>query len=63
MSSVTHPLQHFSRTDQHDGKISVAGRNITNPGFADDIDALVEKELELEVLVKCLDKTCTRYKM
>ena len=41
MSSVTHPLQHFSRTDHsdaledHDGKISIGGRNITNLRFAD----------------------------
>ena len=43
MSSVTHPLQHFSLTDhvsvleEHDGKVSIGGRNITNLRFADDI--------------------------
>ena len=65
MSSVTHPLQHFSRTDleEHDGKVSIGGRNITNLRFADDIDALAEEEQELESLVDSLDKTCTRYKM
>ena len=68
-SSVTHPLQHFSRTDhvwgleEHDGKVSIGGRNITNLRFADDIDALAEEEQELEALVERLDKTCTRYKM
>ena len=69
MSSVTHPLQHFSRTDlsdaleEHDGKVSIGGRNITNLRFVDDIDALAEEEQELEALVESLDKTCTRYKM
>ena len=44
-------------------KISIGGRNITNPRFADDIDALAEEEQELEALIESLDKTCTRYKM
>ena len=49
MSSVTHPLQHFSRTDMSDaleeldGKVSIGGRNITNLRFADDIDAVAEE--------------------
>ena len=41
----------------------IGDRNITNLRFADDIDALAEKEQELEALVESLDKTCTRYKM
>ena len=49
--------------EEHDGKVSVGGRNITNLRFADDIDALAEEEQELEALVESLDKTCTRYKM
>ena len=49
--------------EEHDGKVSIVGRNITNLRFADDIDALAEEEQELEVLVESLDKTCTRYKM
>ena len=49
--------------EEHDGKVSIGGRNITNLRFADDIDALAEEEQELEVLVESLDKTCTRYKM
>ena len=49
--------------EEHDGKISIGGRNITNLRFADDIDALAEVEQELEALVESLDKTCTRYKM
>ena len=48
--------------EEHDGKVSIGRRNITNR-FADDIDALAEKEQELEALEESLDKTCTRYKM
>ena len=68
MSSVTHPLQYLSRTDmfdaleEHDGKVSIGGRNITNLRFADDKDAVAEEEQELEALVVSLDKICTRYK-
>ena len=66
MSSITHPLQHFSRTDhvqcpeEHDGKVSIGGTNITNLQLADDIDALAEEEQEIEALVDDLDKTCIR---
>ena len=49
--------------EDHDDKISIGGRNITDLRFADDIDALAEEELELEALVESLDKTCSRYKM
>ena len=49
--------------EEHDGKVSIGGRNITNFRFADDIDALAEEEQELEALVESRDKTCTRYKM
>ena len=49
--------------EEHDGKVSIGGRNITNLRFADDMDALAEEEQELEALVESLDKTCTRYKM
>ena len=45
--------------EEHDGKVGIGGRNITNLRFADDIDALAEEEQELEAL----DTTCTRYKM
>ena len=41
--------------EEHDGKVSIGGRNITNLRFADDIDALAEEEQEQEA--------CTRYKM
>ena len=43
MSSVSHPLYHFSRRimsdvlEDHDGKVSNGGRNVTNLQFADDI--------------------------
>ena len=49
--------------EEHDGKVSIGGRNITNLRFADDIHALAEEEQELEALVESLDKTCSRYKM
>ena len=49
--------------EEHDGKVSIGGGNITNLQFADDIDALAEEEQELEALVESLDKTCTRYKI
>ena len=49
--------------EEHDGKVSIGGRNVTNLRFADDIDALAEEEQELEAQVESLDKTCTRYKM
>ena len=49
--------------EEHDGKVSLGGRNITNLPFADDIDALAEEKQELEALVESLDKTCKRYKL
>ena len=49
--------------EEHDGKVSIGGRNITNLRFADEKDALAEEEQEVEALVESLDKTCTRYKM
>ena len=49
--------------EEHDGKVSTGGRDITNLRFAYDIDALAKEEQELEALVEILDKTCTRYKM
>ena len=33
--------------EEHAGKVSIGGRNITNLRFADDIDALAEEEQEL----------------
>ena len=49
--------------EDHDGNVSIGGRNISNLRSADDIDALAEEEQELEALVESIDKTCTRYKM
>ena len=43
--------------EEHDGKVSIDGRNITNLYFAD--DAIAEKEQEPEALIESLDKTCT----
>ena len=60
MSSVTHLT---NALEEHDGKVSIGGRNITNLQFANDIDAEAEEEQELEVLVESLNKTCTGYKM
>ena len=41
--------------EDHDGKDSIGGRNITNLRFADDIDALAEEEQELEALEESLE--------
>ena len=49
--------------EEHDEKVSIGGRKITNLRFTDDIDALAEKDQELDALLESLDKTCTRYKM
>ena len=49
--------------EEHDSKVSIGGRNITNLRFADVIDVLAEEEQELEALVESLDKPCTRYNM
>ena len=49
--------------EEHNGKVSIGSRNITNLWFADDTDVLVEEEQELEALVESLDKTYSRYKM
>ena len=47
---------------KRDRNVSI-GRNIVNLWCADGIDALAEKQQDLEALVESLDKTCTRYKM
>ena len=46
--------------EEHVGKVSIGGRNITNLWFANDIGALAEEEQELEALVESLHKTFTR---
>ena len=66
MSSVTYPLRYFPRTDHAwcSERTCLKGQhrrqNIINLHFADEIDALAEKEEELEALLENLDKTCTR---
>ena len=40
--------------EEHDGKVSIDGRNITNLRFADDIDALAEEKQKPEALVESL---------
>ena len=47
--------------EEHNGKVSIGGRNITNLQFADDMGALAEEEHELEILVESLGKAYTRY--
>ena len=49
--------------EEHDRKVSIGGRNITNLQFADDIYALAEEEQKLEAQAESPDKTCTKYKM
>ena len=62
MSPFTHPLQILleqimsDALEDHDGKVSVGGRNVTNLWFADDIDALTEEKQELEALVEMSTK-------
>ena len=42
--------------EEHDGKFSIGGRNITNLQFADDIHAPFEEEQGLDALVESLNK-------
>ena len=48
--------------DGHEGSVSIGGRLITNFRFADDIVVNAEEE-EAGVLIDCLDRTTTTYKM
>ena len=48
--------------EENDGKINIGRRNNTNLQFANDTDALAEKEQDLEAQVESLDKTCAMYK-
>ena len=45
----------------HEGTVSIGGRTIINPRFADDIDGLAGEEEELANLVQRLDKASTAY--
>ena len=49
--------------DDHEGSVSIEGRNITNFRFADYIVVNAEEEEEAGVLVNRLDTNTTRYKM
>ena len=49
--------------EEHGGRVSIGGRNITNLRFADDIDALAEEGQEQDVLVESLDKTQIKIKL
>ena len=49
--------------NDHEGRVSIGGRNITNLRFADDIDGLAGREEELPDLVERLDKTATAFGM
>ena len=44
--------------EDHEGTVSIGGRTITNPRFADDIDRSAGEE-ELANLVERLDKAST----
>ena len=47
--------------EEHDGKDSTDCRNFANLRFANDIDALAEKEKKLEALLESLDNNRTKY--
>ena len=62
MSSLTRPLHIFleriisDALEEHDGKVSIGGRNIISLRFGDDIDALAEEQEDLEALMKVSTK-------
>ena len=47
--------------NDHEGTVSIGGRNITNLRFADDIGGLAGSEDELPDLVERIDKTSTAF--
>ena len=49
--------------EDHEGTVSIGGRTITNPRFADDVDGLAGEEEELANFVERLDKASTAYSM
>ena len=46
--------------EEHDKKVTIGGRTITNLRFANDIDALATEEQELMALGRRFNKICTR---
>lgn len=49
--------------EDHKATFSIGDRIILNLCFADDIDVLAGREIELANLMECLDKTSTVYSM
>ena len=47
--------------EDHEGTVSIRGRTITNPPFADDINGLARQEEELAKLAEHLNKASTTY--
>ena len=47
--------------EDHEGTVSIRGRTITNPLFADDINGLARQEEELAKLAEHLNKASTTY--
>ena len=48
-------------SEDYEVTVSIGGRTITDPRFADDINGLAREEEELANLVECLDKASTAY--
>ena len=61
MSTLTHPLT--DALEDHEGTVSIRGRTITNPLFADDINGLARQEEELAKSAEHLDKASIAYGM
>ena len=49
--------------EDHEGTVSIGGREFTALRFADDISGLAGEEEELTKLVECLNKASTAYSM
>ena len=49
--------------DDHEVSVTIGGRLISNFRFADDTVVNAEEEEEADVLIDCLDRTTTRFKM
>ena len=49
--------------DDHEGSVRIVGRLLTNFRFADNIVVNAEEEEEADVLVDCLDRTTSKFKM
>ena len=49
--------------EDHEGKVSIGGRTITNLRFTDDIDGLAGQEQELIKLINHIQEASTTYVM